>query len=188
MTTQPRWRGVNHLALITPDMDATVRFYHGVLGMRLVTTLAVGRMRHYFFEIGDGSTLAFFEWKGYEQPTFEKPAGLPPDFPAQFDHVSFTLPDEAALDALAARLTEHDVEVTKVVDHRFVRSIYFHDNNGIALEASWWLADPTGREATYEGELWTDPDPVPAVHELAANGELEWTPSTHLAPAHWSKS
>ena len=92
MTTQPRWRGVNHLALITPDMDATVRFYHGVLGMRLVTTLAVGRMRHYFFEIGDGSTLAFFEWKGYEQPTFEKPAGLPPDFPAQFDHVISAIP------------------------------------------------------------------------------------------------
>jgi len=35
----PRWRGVNHLALITPDMDKTVRFYHGVLGMRLVATL-----------------------------------------------------------------------------------------------------------------------------------------------------
>jgi len=31
---RPRWRGVNHLALVTPDMDATVRFYHGVLGMR----------------------------------------------------------------------------------------------------------------------------------------------------------
>jgi hypothetical protein len=29
---------------------------------------------------------------------------------------------------------------------------------------------------------------VPAVRELATNGELEWTPSTHLAPAHWSKS
>jgi catechol 2,3-dioxygenase-like lactoylglutathione lyase family enzyme len=35
-----RWRGVNHLALVTPDMDATVRFYHAVLGMRLVATLA----------------------------------------------------------------------------------------------------------------------------------------------------
>src|SRR4030081_1424393 len=117
MTTQPRWRGGNYLALITPDMDATVRFYHGVLGMRLVTTLAVGRMRHYFFEIGDGTTLAFFEWKGYEPPPLQKPPGLPPDSPPQFAHVSFTLPDEAALDALAARLTAHDVEGTKVVDH-----------------------------------------------------------------------
>ena len=49
---QLRWRGINHLAMVTPDMDATVRFYHGVLGMRLVTTLKAGPMRHYFFEIG----------------------------------------------------------------------------------------------------------------------------------------
>lgn len=28
----PRWRGIHHLALITDDMDATVRFWHGVLG------------------------------------------------------------------------------------------------------------------------------------------------------------
>ena len=33
----PRWRGVNHLALVTPDMDATVRFYQGVLGARVVS-------------------------------------------------------------------------------------------------------------------------------------------------------
>ena len=38
----PRWRGINHLALVTPDMDATVRFYHGVLGMRIVATLKAG--------------------------------------------------------------------------------------------------------------------------------------------------
>ena len=36
---QPRWRGINHLALVTTDMDATVRFYHGVLGARLVADL-----------------------------------------------------------------------------------------------------------------------------------------------------
>ena len=39
MTSNPRWRGINHLALITPDMDATVRFYHGALGMPIVATI-----------------------------------------------------------------------------------------------------------------------------------------------------
>ena len=39
--TTPRWRGINHLALITTDMDATVRFYHGTLGARLVATRPV---------------------------------------------------------------------------------------------------------------------------------------------------
>jgi catechol 2,3-dioxygenase-like lactoylglutathione lyase family enzyme len=52
----PRWQGVNHLALVTPDMDTTVRFYTGVLGMPLVMTLMAGPMRHYSFEIPRAET------------------------------------------------------------------------------------------------------------------------------------
>ena len=81
----PKWRGVNHLAMVTPDMDATVRFYAGVLGMRLAATTMAGPMRHYFFEIGDENTIAFFEVKGTE--TFAKPAGAPSDRPIQFEHL-----------------------------------------------------------------------------------------------------
>ena len=43
------------------------------------------------------------------------------------------------------RLIEHGCEVTEVVDHTIVRSIYFTDPHGIALEASWWAIDATGR-------------------------------------------
>ena len=57
----PQWRGINHLALVTPDMDMTTRFYAGVLGMPLVMTLMAGPMRHYFFEMAPGNTVAFFE-------------------------------------------------------------------------------------------------------------------------------
>jgi catechol 2,3-dioxygenase-like lactoylglutathione lyase family enzyme len=178
----PRWRGVNHLALVTNDMDATVRFYHGVLGMRLVATIGNADFKHYFFDIGAGNTLAFFQWTGIEIGEFEKPAGIPPEFPAQFDHISFNLPDEAALLALRERLTEYACEVTDVVDHGFVRSIYFTDPNGIALEASWWAVDPTGRPADYADRevLFTDTHPVDAVHELQRAGDFEWTPSTQL--------
>ena len=184
---RPRWRGINHLALVTPDMDGTVRFYHGVLGMRCVASLSNGPMRHYFFEIGDQNTIAFFEWDGADVDPNEvaKPAGIPPTFPTQFDHISFNLPDEDALLALADRLRSFDIGVTEVVDHGFMHSIYFTDPNGIALEASWWVVDPTGRAATYDGSagLFTDADPVPAVRELAATGELAWTPTTQLVDA-----
>jgi catechol 2,3-dioxygenase-like lactoylglutathione lyase family enzyme len=178
----PRWRGVNHLALVTNDMDATVRFYHGVLGMRIVATIRNGPMRHYFFETGPGSTLAFFEWEGTDVGTLEKPAGVPPEFPTQFDHVSFNLPDEAALQRLRDRLAEYACEVTEVVDHGFVRSIYFTDPNGISLEASCWVTDPTGRPADYgdPAGLFGDPEPVEALRELRESGELSWTPSTTL--------
>ena len=175
----PRWRGINHLAMVTPDMDATVRFYHGVLGMRLVTTLKAGPMRHYFFEIGPENTIAFFEVKG-TQP-FAVPAGLPDRRKAQFDHLSFNLPDEDALHALQRRLKSFDCEVTDVIDHGVVRSIYFMDPHGIALEASWWVHDATGRAADYgDDRFFADPDPVPAVRELAADGRLAWTPDVAL--------
>ncbi len=176
----PRWRGVNHLALITNDMDATVRFYHGVLGARLVTHLGNEHFRHYFFEIGPEQTVAFFEYKHHPVKAFAKPAGIPDERAIQFDHLSLNLTDEYALHELQLRLKAHGCEVTDVIDHGFVRSIYFTDNNGIALEASWWAIDPTGREADYADEdLFSDPDPVPAVAEIAA-GELATVPATVL--------
>lgn len=174
----PRWRGINHLALVTPDMDATVRFYHGVLGMRLVATLKAGPMRHYFFEIGPGNTVAFFEVE--QAAPFAIPAGIPDQRKSQFDHLSFNLPDEDALVALQRRLEAAGSEVTEVVDHGIVRSIYFTDPHGIALEASWWAGDATGRPADYaDPRFFADTEPVAAVAELAAGG-LEWVPKTSL--------
>ncbi len=177
----PRWRGINHLALVTSDMDATVRFYHGVLGARLVAHLGNEAFRHYFFEFGPENTVAFFEYRGLELEPFAKPAGIPDPRAPQFDHLSFNLPDEAALEALRARLKAAGCEVTDVVDHDFIRSIYFTDPNGIALEASWWVVDATGRPADYgDPGLFSDPDPVPAVEELRRDGRLASTPTTRL--------
>jgi catechol 2,3-dioxygenase-like lactoylglutathione lyase family enzyme len=178
---QPRWRGINHLALVTSDMDATVRFYHGVLGARLVATIGTKSFRHYFFEVGAENTIAFFEYADAEIDRFAKPAGIPDRRAIQFDHLSLNLPDEHALESLRARLKEAGCEVTDVVDHGFMRSIYFTDPNGIALEASWWVADATGRETDYRDEsLFADKNPVPAVSELMATGELTSTPTTQL--------
>ena len=174
----PRWQGINHLALVTPDMDMTVRFYVGVLGMRLVATTMAGPMRHYFFEMGRGNTVAFCEVAGAE--TFAKPAGGPTDRAIQLDHLSFDVPDEQALELLRKRLLTAGSEVTEVVDHGFIRSVYFTDPNGIALEASWGVVDGTGRPTDYsDPALFGDPDPVPAIGELRAAGLLD-VPRTHL--------
>ncbi len=177
----PRWRGINHLALITADMDATVRFYHGVLGARLVATIGTLQFRHYFFEFGPENTVAFFEYTDVPVDSFAKPAGVPDPRAPQFDHLSFNLPDETALLALRDRLKSAECEITDVVDHGFIRSVYFTDPNGIALEASCWMLDATGRPADYGDErLFADPDPVPAVRELRATGAVASTPHTHL--------
>jgi catechol 2,3-dioxygenase-like lactoylglutathione lyase family enzyme len=177
----PRWRGINHLALITDDMDATVRFYHGVLGARLVATIGTPQFRHYFFEFGPENTVAFFEYTGVTLDSFAKPAGVPDPRAVQFDHLSFNLPDETALMALRDRLKSAGCEITDVVDHGFIRSVYFTDPNGIALEASCWMLDATGRPADYgDQHLFADPDPVPAVRELRDGGRLDSTPRTRL--------
>jgi len=178
----PFWRGINHLAMITPDMDETVRFYHGVLGMRLVATVRAGPMRHYFFEMAPGNTIAFFEWDGVQ--TFAKPAGIRVKTPIQFDHLSFNVADEQALLELRDRLQLKGCEVTDVVDHGFIHSIYFTDPHGIALEASYWVLDATARDVDYsDSRLFEDPNPVAAVQELRTTGALEHEPQTKLVPA-----
>jgi catechol 2,3-dioxygenase-like lactoylglutathione lyase family enzyme len=180
-TERPAWRGVNHLALVTGDMDATVRFYHGVLGARLVATIGTPAFRHYFFEIGPRHTVAFFEYADLPPASFAKPAGVPDPRAIQFDHLALDLPDEAALESLRARLDAFGCEVTKVIDHGFVRSIYFTDPNGIALEASWWVRDATHEVNYGDATLFGDPDPVPAVRELMTSGDVSSTPATGLA-------
>jgi catechol 2,3-dioxygenase-like lactoylglutathione lyase family enzyme len=174
----PDWRGISHLALVTPDMDETVRFYSGVLGMPLVMTLMAGPMRHYFFEMAPGNTVAFFEIPG--AVTFRKGAGSPAEIPVQLDHLSFNVADEDALALLQQRLKAAGTEVTEIVDHQVMKSVYFTDNNGIALEASYWVIDGTGRPLDINDErIFADPDPVAAVLELSRGG-VDSVPTTKL--------
>jgi catechol 2,3-dioxygenase-like lactoylglutathione lyase family enzyme len=174
------WKGLNHLALITNDMDATVRFWHGVLDAPLVATVGTPTFRHYFFSFGPGSSVAFFEYIGQRTHELAKPAGVFDARAGQFDHLSMDLPDEEALLDLRRRLKESGCEVTDVVDHRLMRSIYFSDPNGIALEASWWADDPTATTPDYANpDRFGDPDPVPALREIMTGG-LDSTPVTTL--------
>ena len=57
--------GVDHLALICSDLDATIRFYTEVLGMRL-TKVVENRdeptSTHIFLDMGGGNQLAFFDF------------------------------------------------------------------------------------------------------------------------------
>ena len=163
-----KFNGVNHLAMVTNDMEKTVRFYRDVLGMPLVAAIGNSseiHYRHYFFEVGPNSTIAFFEWPGMVEE-FHKPAGQPATGRIQFDHVSFDVDSEEALLELQERLQLAGGEVTQVIDHRFIHSIYFTDPNGIALEASVWIKNPTGLPpGMSDHSLLLDRVPVPALQE-----------------------
>lgn len=67
---------------------------------------------------------------------------------------------------LKDRLEKAGIEVTEVIDHKLIHSIYFTDPNGIALEASVWITNPTGRDPDYADRyVFQDPDPVLALKE-----------------------
>ena len=67
---------------------------------------------------------------------------------------------------LQQKLEKAGQEVTTVVGHKFIHSIYFHDFSGIALEASVWITNPTGNAPDYSNKnLFADFNPVPALQE-----------------------
>ena len=158
-----KFNGINHLALITPDMDQTVRFYRDIVGLPLVGAVGTPEFRHYFFDLGNHNTIAFFEYFGVTDTGGEKPAGIAASG-RQFDHLSFNVETEQDMLNLADRLRGHGVEVTRVVDHDFIQSIYFTDPSGISLEASYWVRDIT------ELPSLKDPNPVPALRDQNTSG------------------
>jgi len=156
-----RFNGVNHLAMATGDMDSTIRFWRDLLGMRLVAGLGSPGYRHYFFEISESDLIAFFEWPGVE-PVPEKDHGRPVRGPFIFDHVSFGLDTRESLWELKDKLEAAGFQVSEVIDHGFILSIYTFDPNGIPIEFSWnvdtvdvrkhpTMADKAPSEITREG-------------------------------------
>lgn len=130
-----RYSGINHLALVTGDMDATIRFWRDLLGMRLVAGLGRTGYRHYFFEVSDHDMVAFFEWPHVEKLP-EKDHGVPVKGPFGFDHVSFEVQEENSLWELRDRIAAAGFWVSEMIDHGFIHSIYCFDPNGIAIEFS----------------------------------------------------
>ncbi|MEW6296492.1 MAG: VOC family protein [Thermodesulfobacteriota bacterium] len=148
------FRGVNHLALVSSDMNRTVQFYTQVLGLRLVRAQRNDddpSSRHYFFDLGGGNLLAFFDFPGSRPGQ----VGTGP-----MHHVAFSVESGEKLEELRQQLRRKGVEVSPIVDHDFIRSIYFRDPDGILLEASAYTRTLT------EADIWADPDPVPAAAAL----------------------
>ena len=153
-------RGVNHLALVCSDMARTVDFYTGVLGFPLVKTVELpgGRGQHFFFDIGAGSTLAFFWYPNApegvpgltHQGRITDPGG-PVSAVASMNHVAFDVPPDQ-IEAARERLIAAGIDCTPIVNHDdsdrgasremhpgvFVRSVYFRDPDDISLELAAW--------------------------------------------------
>jgi catechol 2,3-dioxygenase-like lactoylglutathione lyase family enzyme len=182
-----KYNGINHLAMVTGDMDKTIRFWRDLLGMRLVAGLGRPGHRHYFFQINEHDLIAFFEWPEVK-PVPEKEHGYPVQGPFIFDHVSIGVEDKLDLLDLYDRLGAAGFWVSEIIDHGFIHSVYSFDPNGIPIEFSWnvpgvdiranpSMVEKSPSEVTKEGPepqagLWPlVTEPTPADDYTAYPGE-----------------
>jgi catechol 2,3-dioxygenase-like lactoylglutathione lyase family enzyme len=128
-------KGLHHNAYRCRDSEETRRFYEDFLGLPLVHTLKIeqtmtgrstdGGVLHTFYQLDDGSCLAFFE---APHMAFE--------FKEQHDfdlHIALEVTPDA-LQQMFARGKAEGREVRGISDHKFIHSIYFRDPNGYVIE------------------------------------------------------
>jgi len=153
-------RGFNHLALVCSDMQKTVDFYQGLLGMPLIKTIELpfGYGQHFFFDAGKGDALAFFWFADAPEavPGISAPKGVPDSGEllsavGSMNHIAIDVPAER-LEEYREKLIAKGVEVGNILNHDdseygaapawdegvFVRSLYFKDPDGILVEFAGW--------------------------------------------------
>jgi catechol 2,3-dioxygenase-like lactoylglutathione lyase family enzyme len=182
-----RTTGCHHMAFVTNDMDATVKFYNGLLGFPVVVTLQLpnpdpfpgavpgnlGGSRHYFFRISAQDTIAFFEFPDVETPADNSLLGAG-------NHLAMTVPSETELQNAKTLLEANGVKIKSDLDHGFCHSIYFEDPvNKIALEFATWQ-----HACDAEEPFLQDPNPVPAALEAIGQDkysrfQLHYSPDGH---------
>jgi catechol 2,3-dioxygenase-like lactoylglutathione lyase family enzyme len=147
----PMTRGVHHLALTTEDMKATTEFFVNIIGMPLIHAMKVPAglgtgpnnrgnppyevIRHYFFDMGNDSLLAFFEIPKGKEPAANRNAigGM--------QHVAFVVTEKRFYE-IEQRLKDKGIEYNGPTPQLpGLIGIYFYDPNGIRMEMACQPAD-----------------------------------------------
>lgn len=182
-----KYRGVHHLVLNTEDIKMTIDFYSGVLGMPLVHAMKLPpglgtgpknrgnppfeNIRHYFFDMGNDSLLAFFELpKGARRPVDR-------DGVAAMQHVAFSI-NASQVEDLVQRLDEARIErIGPMEAAPGVWSCYFYDPNGIRLEVSFQPAQ-ADHQQVYEAFIQTKEQMLKELRTVDDDPQwLEWASS-----------
>lgn len=126
-------QGLHHNAYRCRDSEETRAFYEGFLGLPLVHAFEIRetktgretRVLHSFYQMQDGSCLAFFEVPG-----------SPFDFKDQHDydlHIALQV-DRETMMSMFEKGKQAGIETRGIADHNFIESIYFRDPNGYVIE------------------------------------------------------
>lgn len=129
---------LHHIAFACRDLEATHHFYEELLGFPLVYTEVDerkrGYMKHVFYDLGDGSCMAFFDLHGMGEPDDLRTAiSTDLDLPVWVNHVAIRA-DEQRIREVKARLDAENMPLTMELDHGWCQSAYVVDPNGILVE------------------------------------------------------
>lgn len=135
-------KGLHHSAYRCRDSEATRKFYEDFLGLKLAGTLEIKESKtgrktdtlHTFYEMDDGSYLAFFE-----APDMDFKFKRQRDFDL---HIALEV-SPRLLTRMFSKGKRAGIETRGISDHHFIRSIYFRDPNGYVVELT---AKVPGRE------------------------------------------
>jgi catechol 2,3-dioxygenase-like lactoylglutathione lyase family enzyme len=125
-------RGVHHIALLSSDVRRTIDFYQGLLGFPLTELFENRDYRgstHFFFDIGHGNTLAFFDFPGLDLGPYREVLG-------GLHHVAISV-ERTQWEALRSRLDAAGIEYHPESD----ASLYFRGPDDERIEL---LSDPLG--------------------------------------------
>ncbi|MBW2414446.1 MAG: VOC family protein [Deltaproteobacteria bacterium] len=138
-SSAPQSRSVHHVAYTTRDSEATYEFYAKKLGMQLLRTENHRQgdcfFRHFFFGMGSGEAIAFFEVNGVgEQADYKTEISTGLGLPPWSNHIAFRLDSLEELEAMTKQMHERGIDDILRIDHGWCVSIYTMDPNGIMVE------------------------------------------------------
>jgi catechol 2,3-dioxygenase-like lactoylglutathione lyase family enzyme len=172
MATRPT--RLHHTAYVSKDLEKTRAFYEDIIGLPLVATWReadelFGELRtycHCFFELEDGSALAFFQFVHERDQKLFGPE-MPP---TPFVHIALNV-DASTQAAIAARIAAAGYREpdTYVLEHGYCRSLYVKDPNGMTVEL------------TCDAPEATRPEAVAARREAARRTLAEWLAGNHAS-------
>jgi catechol 2,3-dioxygenase-like lactoylglutathione lyase family enzyme len=125
-------RGVHHVALLSADVERTIHFYQDLLEFPLTDLFENRDYRgstHFFFDIGNGNALAFFDFPGLDLGAYAEVLG-------GLHHLAISVPPDRWA-TIKAKLDDAGIEYA----HIDGSSIYFRDPDGARIEL---ISDPLG--------------------------------------------
>jgi catechol 2,3-dioxygenase-like lactoylglutathione lyase family enzyme len=169
--------GFHHVAVATRDMDATHRFYGGVMGFPLAKAVVAptpsgGWAKHVFYDTGGDGLLAFWDLHDKTMADFDPAISTGLGLEPWVNHIAFEARDLEEIAGRRDQWLDAGYDVAEI-DHGFCVSVYCTDPNGILVEWCTDTAPYTQADRDHADAVVGDPapaledPPMPVFYEAA---------------------